>query len=442
MLQFERFLQTIQALWLMEPGKNVLLAISGGIDSMVMMNLFYSAGIKCSVAHCNFQLRGNESDDDETFVREQAANLNFQVFVTRFETEEHAAENHISIQMAARQLRYTWFDKFATAHQFDFIAVAHNRDDALETFFINLSRGTGIGGLTGIHQVSGHIIRPLLFASRMEIEKYASENHIPFREDSSNASDKYLRNYIRRQIIPAFEEVFPHFRESLSQNLEKLNDAHLLYQYAVNSLVSGIIRYEQNILYIDIPQLLQSPAPKTMLFEILKHYSFSSASVDEIFPMAQAIPGKQFYSPTHKLVKDRNCFIVSKPEPEQQAKFYIEEGTLTINNPLHLEFEVFEINSDFSIEKNSAIAQLDYEKLDFPLILRKWQAGDYFIPLGMGDIKKLSNFFVDQKLSIIEKENTWLLTSGNQIVWIIGKRIDDRFKITEKTRKVLRIVMK
>jgi tRNA(Ile)-lysidine synthase len=440
MLQFERFQQNIQALGLTEPGKKVLLAISGGIDSIVMMHLFHRAKFNCSIAHCNFQLRDKESDGDETFIREQCANLSFQVFVSRFETREYAAENHLSIQMAARQLRYAWFDNLAKAHQFDFIAVAHNRDDSLETFFINLGRGTGIGGLTGIPPISGNIVRPLMFASRSHIEQYAAENNISHREDSSNASDKYLRNYIRHKIIPAFEEVFPHFRESQSQNLEKLNDANLLYQHAIHLLQTNIVREENHFVYIDIPLLLQSPAPQTLLFEILRRYSFSSASIDEIFQIAQAIPGKQFCSSTHKLIKDRDCYIISKLEHEHQTKYYIEEHTPTIHTPIHLTFEK-QIREGFTIEKDPAIAQLDYEKLAFPLILRKWQAGDYFVPLGMKGMKKLSDFFIDLKISVIEKEHTWLLTSADQIVWIVGKRIDDRFKIMDTTENVLKIVV-
>jgi tRNA(Ile)-lysidine synthase len=342
--------------------------------------------------------------------------------------------------MAARELRYNWFEELAKDNQFDLIAVAHNRNDALETFFINLGRGTGINGLTGIPLVSGKILRPLLFATRSEIEQYAQENHILFREDSSNASDKYLRNYTRHKIIPVFEDAFPHFQKSLSQSLEKLTDARLLYQYAVDSLVTKIVRQEKNLIFIDIQQLLQSPAPKTILFEIIRQFSFSSASTDEIFQLINAIPGKQFYSSTHKLVKDRDCFIVSKLEHENQTKFYIEEGIPIIHHPIQLSFVVIDKILGV-IDKNTSVANLDYEKLEFPMILRKWHAGDYFIPLGMNNMKKLSNFFIDNKLSIVEKENTWLLISGNQIAWIVGKRIDDRFKVTEATKKILKIAV-
>jgi tRNA(Ile)-lysidine synthase len=434
---FNKFREQIH----IEPGQKVLLAVSGGIDSMVMMHLFHRLKISCTIAHCNFQLRGQESDDDEAFVRQQASDLYYKIFVSRFETTEYASENHVSIQMAARELRYTWFQKLVKVHEIDYIAIAHNRDDAMETFFINLGRGSGIAGLTGIRPVTGNIIRPLLFATRTDIESFSKENDIPFREDSSNTSDKYLRNYIRHQIIPDLEEVFPNFRESMAQNLEKINDAFLLYQHSLESFISDVTRIDEKLVYIDIPKLLQTPAPKTILFEILRTYGFSSATVEEIYHLVNAMPGKQFLSTSHKVIKDRDCFIVSKLVHDKQERFYIEDGIANPNLPIALTFEIITKTPQFMIEKNPLIAFLDYDKLEFPLILRKWQPGDYFTPLGMTGMKKLSDFFIDQKLSIIEKENLWLLTSGNHIVWIVGKRIDDRYKVTESTMRILKVCL-
>jgi tRNA(Ile)-lysidine synthase len=433
---FEKFKSFINEKKLLPANNRVLLAVSGGIDSSVMMHLFYRLGIYCEVAHCNFQLRGNESDGDEAFVREIAARYEFPLFITRFETLEYASENKLSIQMAARELRYTWFRKLAQAHHIEKIAIAHNRDDAMETFFINLGRGRGSAGLTGMRTITDHIVRPLLFASRTEIEQYSRDNDINFREDSSNAEDKYMRNYIRHKILPAFEEIIPHFRDLLTRNMDRLNDAHILYRYALDHIIPSLVSEEKDILYIDIPKLELTPCPKTVLFEILKKYDFLASSIDEIYELFHASAGKQFFSNTHKLIKDRNRFIVSKITTETNTKFYIEDGTASMDFPIPLQFDMIQRPDNFAIDKDPSIAQLDYDKLSFPLILRKWQHGDYFTPLGMNGLKKISDFFIDMKLSLIEKENTWLLLSGNQIVWIIGKRIDNRFKVTDTTQKI------
>ncbi len=422
---------------LFTPESKVLLAVSGGVDSMVMMRLFHRLGINCSVAHCNFQLRGNESDGDEAFVREKAKDINFQVFVTRFETTEYAADNKLSVQMAARELRYTWFEKLAKVHKFNCIAVAHNRDDCMETFFVNLGRGTGIAGLTGIRAFSGNIIRPILFASRTEIIEYATENFVRFREDSSNSSDKYLRNYIRHNVIPMFEETFPKFRDTITNNIEKLAGANEIFQYAIRNIISSVTSENGNVIQISIPDLLNAPAPKTVLFEILKAYCFTSVVVEEIFKALNGISGKRFYSTTHTVIKNRESLIVSKNEDIGTTKFYIDDGVTQISSPLNLHFQSYSRSPDFSIEKNTQIAFLDKEKLSFPLILRKWQIGDYFVPLGMTGMKKVSNYFIDNKLSLFEKQNAWILTSADQIVWIVGQRVDDRFKVIDSTTQIL-----
>ncbi len=426
---------------LFTPDNKVLLTVSGGVDSMVMMRLFHRLGMNCSVAHCNFQLRGEESDEDENFVRQKSKDINFPVFVTRFETTEYADENQLSIQMAARELRYTWFEKLAKVHHFNFIAVAHNRDDSMETFFINLGRGSGISGLTGIRAVSGNIIRPLLFACRTEIMEYATDNVIKFREDSSNSSDKYLRNYIRHQVIPVLEEVFPKFRDTLSHNIEKLTDANEIFQYAIQSISSEILSSNGKLVQISISGLLKTLVPKTVLFEILKPYAFTSVVVEEIFHSLNGISGKKFFSASHMVVKDREYLIVSNNQDVVTSKFYIEEDVSQITEPLVMEFHSYDRTFDFLIEKDVKLALLDFDKLYFPLILRKWLQGDYFIPLGMNGMKKISDFFIDQKLSLIDKQNTWILTSGDQIVWVVGHRIDDRFKVTDSTKKIFSILI-
>jgi tRNA(Ile)-lysidine synthase len=343
--------------------------------------------------------------------------------------------------MAARELRYTWFEKLAKVHHFQWIAVAHNRDDSMETFFINLGRGSGISGLTGISAVSGNIIRPLLFASRNEIAEYAEKNVVKFREDSSNSSDKYLRNYIRHQVIPEFEEVFPKFRETLFQTIGKLSDANEIYRFALQGLTSAMVTSAGKLVEISIPLLKAAPAPKTILYELLKNYGFTSAVIDDIFHSTGSISGKKFFSSTHVVVKDRDKLIVSVTQDVETSRYYIEKDISGITFPIELKFEVIDRTSGFSISRDACHAFLDYDKLSFPLILRKWQQGDYFIPLGMKGMKKISDFFVDQKLSLIDKQNTWILTSADQIVWIAGHRIDDRFKLTDSSGRILKVTL-
>jgi tRNA(Ile)-lysidine synthase len=436
---FEQFKNFIQQQNLLSSGDKILLTVSGGIDSMVMMSLFSKFGSHCIVAHCNFGLRGDESDNDEKFVNEHANLLGFPFISKRFDTEFYAETNKLSIQMAARELRYEWFRQLAKTHQCKVIAIAHNRDDMLETFFINLGRGTGIKGLTGIQPKNDEIIRPLLFASRVDIEEYSRENNVPFREDSSNSSDKYQRNFIRHQVIPTIEKVFPKFRETLTGNISKFNDTADLYQYALAQIIPQVITKKNSLVYINIAGVLATPSPKTILYEILAGFNFTPLTSEEIYNCRYAEPGKQFFSNTHKLVKDREHFIIERMEESQLNKFYIEQDVMEIKEPLHLEISVYDRTDDFAIIKDNTFAQLDFEKLSFPLILRKWNTGDYFYPLGMTGIKKLSDFFVDLKLSVIDKEKVWILASGSEIVWIVGKRIDNRFKITPETRKILEL---
>lgn len=439
---FENFEAFIRQKKLLTHNAKILLAVSGGVDSMVMMHLFHRKGMQCSVAHCNFQLRGAESDGDEQFVSAQANRLGFSIFISRFDTKSYAAENKLSIQMAARELRYAWFDKLVKVQENDKIAVAHNKDDNLETFLINLSRSSGIAGLTGIHSSSGNIIRPLLFASRETIMKYAKDQDIDFREDSSNASDKYLRNYLRHNIIPAMQKAVPHFSESVAHCMENLTEVNKIYDNTINLWTKSIVKHEKDTVTIDIAQLVSSASPQSVLFEVLKPYHFHSAVIDEILQAADAISGKQFFSSTHRLVKDRNNFIVTHLKTSKNFVAYIEKELSELAGPVNLIINKFEKSNSFTVEKTHDTAQLDFHKLEFPLMLRHWQKGDYFVPLGMKGMKKVSDFFIDMKLSLAEKENTWLLLSGGQIAWILGKRIDNRFRITETTTHIYSMTIK
>jgi tRNA(Ile)-lysidine synthase len=434
----ERFLENIKIKKLFEPNQKILLAVSGGIDSMVMLYLFEKSGFDYGIVHCNFQLRGDESDQDEEFVKKQVLIHGVSSFFKRFDTEEYAQINGISIEMAARDLRYEYFEKIRIEHHYDFIATAHHSDDLIETFFLNLSRKTGIKGLTGIKDKSGKIIRPLLFASRDEIEKFASENYIEFREDSTNSEVFYQRNFLRHRILPLFSELNPSFKKNILASIENLKDAETVYSGFFETEKQKVIENATDSQIIDIEKLRKSEHPKILLLEILTAFNFNPSVTEEVFQSLESESGKQFYSKTHRLVKDREKLFVSEITEKENRIFYIEAGDIELFAPFGINIEKLP-GKDFKIRKEKNMACLDFEKLEFPLLIRKWQQGDYFQPLGMSGFKKVSDFLIDEKIPVHEKENTWLLCSGNKIVWIIGHRIDNRFKIRPETKNIFKI---
>jgi tRNA(Ile)-lysidine synthase len=433
-----QFLENITKKELFEPNQKILLAVSGGIDSMVMLYLFEKSGFDYGIVHCNFQLRGDESDQDEEFVKKQVLIHGVPSFFRWFDTEEYAQINGISIEMAARDLRYEYFEKIRIEHQYDFIATAHHSDDLIETFFLNLSRKTGIKGLTGIKDKSGKIIRPLLFASRDEIEKFASENYIEFREDSTNSEVFYQRNFLRHRILPLFSELNPSFKKNILASIENLKDAETVYSGFFETEKQKVIENATDSQIIDIEKLRKSEHPKILLLEILTAFNFNPSVTEEVFQSLESESGKQFYSKTHRLVKDREKLFVSEITEKENRIFYIEAGDIELFAPFEINIEKLP-GKDFKIRKEKNMACLDFEKLEFPLLIRKWQQGDYFQPLGMSGFKKVSDFLIDEKIPVHEKENTWLLCSGNKIVWIIGHRIDNRFKIRPETKNIFKI---
>lgn len=434
----QRFLENIKIKKLFEPKQKVLLAVSGGIDSMVMLYLFEKSGFDYGIVHCNFQLRGNESDRDEEFVKTQVLIHGVPSYFTRFDTEEYAQLNGISIEMAARDLRYGYFEKIRVEHHYDFIATAHHSDDLIETFFLNLSRKTGIKGLAGIKDKSGKILRPLLFASREEIEKFASENYIEFREDSTNNEVFYQRNFLRHRILPLFSKLNPAFKKNFLASIENLKDAETVYSGFFETEKQKVIENATDSQIIDIKKLRKSEHPKILLLEILTAFNFNPAVAEEVFQSLEGGPGKQFYSKSHRLIKDREKLFISEITEKENRIFYIEAGDIGLYQPFEIKIEKLPGN-DFRIRKEKNIACLDLDKLEFPLLVRKWQQGDYFQPLGMTGFKKVSDFLIDEKIPVHEKENTWLLCSGNKIIWIIGHRIDNRFKVTPKSKYIYMI---
>ena len=435
----QRFIHYIEQNKLFTTSNAILVGVSGGIDSVVLIDLLDKAGFSVAIAHCNFSLRGDESDCDEKFVESLAKKYDVPLYKTTFDTIGYASQHKISIEMAARDLRYDWFEKICSNQHFDAIAVAHHRDDQLETFFLNLSRGTGISGLTGMRPVKGKIVRPLLWASRQEIEQYRHENHLEFREDSTNASTDFLRNKIRHDVIPLMEQINPSFRDGLTRTMGYLEDVSLIFDQSIRKNWEKVSLQLGNSYYISIEKLQFLNPLSTYLFEFLKPFGFNSAVIQDIIESLKGMPGKQFLSPSHRLVRDRESLILSRIREEEHLQFYIEEGVKEISSPLHLKISAIEKKDKFKIPPSSQMACIDLDKIQFPLLIRKWQSGDYFRPLGMIGLKKISDFFTDIKLSLPDKENAWILTNGEQVVWIIGYRIDDRYKITGETRNILKL---
>ncbi len=438
---FDQFIQNLEEKQLFEHNQKVLLAVSGGIDSMVLLHLFEKSGFEYGIAHCNFQLRGEESDGDEQFVRDQVQQHGIPSFFETFETTEYANVKGISIEMAARELRYEFFERIRSEHNYDYIATAHHQDDLIETFFLNLSRKTGIKGLSGIKDKKGKIIRPLLFAGREEIEQYAVQNYLEYREDSTNSQVVYQRNFLRHKILPLFGELNPAFKKNMLASVDNLREAEKVYASAIECEKERIVKTEGESTIISITALQRSEFSKTVLLEILSEFGFNPSVVDEVFASLVTLSGKQFFSKTHRLVKDREKLFVSELNTEEKRIYYIEEDDMELFAPLDISIEKLDAD-DFTISKERHIACIDLDEVAFPLLIRKWKQGDYFQPLGMTGFKKVSDFFIDQKIPIHEKENTWLLCSGKKIVWIMGLRLDNRFKVTPDTKQVLKIEMR
>lgn len=416
-------------------GKRLLLATSGGLDSMVMVDLFHKLDYTIAIAHCNFQLRGVESFEDQAFVQNYAEANNIESFVTQFDTEAFAKDYKLSTQVAARELRYSWFYELLESEKFDYILTAHHADDNLETFLINFVRGTGLDGLTGIPAQNEKIIRPLLIFSRQEIEYYAKENSIEWREDSSNISDKYLRNKIRHNLVPILKELNPDFLSSFQKTQKYLQESKTMAEDASIMVYQQVAREKGEDIHFDLNQLKKLPNYKSYLYYWLNEFGFSAW--DDIYDLVESQSGKQVFSNEFRLLKNRDFLILSPIKfLDESEEYFINKNQKEVKVPLNLSF--CNVN-DISKESNTTIF-VDEDKLHFPLVLRHWKEGDTFQPFGMeGKSKKVSKFFKDEKLSLIEKENAWLLCSDNQIVWIVGVRQDENFRIKNTTKKILKI---
>lgn len=415
-------------------GKKLLLAVSGGIDSMVLVHLCHQLNLDFAIAHCNFQLRGAESNQDEAFVTHQAKLLKIPIFIERFDTQTFADQQKMSIQVVARNLRYDWFYTLIANYNFDYILTAHHLDDSLETFLINFTRGSGIEGLTGIPQQNDKIVRPLLVFSRNDIEDFAQENTIEWREDSSNATDKYWRNKLRHEVIPVLKALNPSLLVSFDNTVAHLKQTQSLAEDAVKSLYQSVVTEEEHHTVIDLKKLQKHDNYKAYLYEWLRPFGFSDWTT--VYDLLDAQSGKQVLSESHILLKNRGVLLLfPKQKDISEEVYWITKEQSEVKVPLKMSFcNVGDISN-----QSSNVIFVDEALLQFPLTLRRWQEGDVFQPYGMTGKKKLSKFFKDEKFSLLDKANVWLLCSENNIVWIVGKRADERFKVTANTTKILKI---
>lgn len=416
----------------------LLVAFSGGVDSVVLVDLLHKAGYTIELAHCNFQLRGQEAKDDTAFCESFAKTMNVPLHVIYFDTKTYAAEHKLSIQMAARELRYNWFKQLKAEHHFDYILTAHHANDNVETLLVNLIRGTGIKGLQGVPEKQHFMVRPLLFATKEEIRDYALEHKLQCREDSSNQEVKYKRNFIRHQIVPELKKLNPAIEETIHTSVQFFKQsADIVAEYAQLKFQS-ICKEENEQLFINIESLLKEKQKETLLFEWLHNKQFKTSQIQQLTEalVTEDKVGKQFSSATHKLVIDRT-YIIVKAIIEEEIKEYTISSIDDIKHlPILLTFEET-TNGTFSKNKNEIC--IPFKDAIFPLKLRRWKQGDKFKPFGMNGFKKLSDFFKDQKLSLFEKESVWILGNKEHIIWVVGYRMDDRCKVVEGTEKVLKI---
>jgi len=435
---FKRFVEKNN---LFDTSQKIILAVSGGVDSMVLAYLFHKAGFSFDMAHCNFSLRGKEADMDEALVRTTAEQYKVSFYCKKFNTKKFAKENKMSIQMAARELRYNWFNELHQNNLCDYIALAHHQNDIAETFLINLMRGTGISGLHGIRAKTSIFIRPLLFVDKKQIEAFAKINGIAFRNDKSNADDKYIRNKLRNKIIPLLETINPSAVSSLCDTAAHLSEVERLYRHHIEKQKNKILEKKGSLSVININQLKKTEAQSTLLYEILSQYTFNTSQIRDILNAVDGISGKVFYSPTHKLLKDREALIIEELQQNENDTLLIGESNEYIKTDSIALYIINFIKPDnfnpFTASDNTVF--LDFNKVKFPLTLRKWENGDYFIPLGMKKKKKISDFLIDNKINRFEKENVKILCADEKVVWIVGMRADERYKITPQTKRVLKI---
>lgn len=442
MLLLEEFEKYVAQNELFGHDDKILLTVSGGVDSMVMMSLFAASGYRFGVAHCNFQLRGQESDEDEALAAEQARRYGVELFNRRFDTQGEMERTGESMEMAARRLRYTWFRSLCDEHGYNVIAIAHHINDSIETFFINMLRGTGLRGLTGISVQAGRIVRPLMFATRKDILDYATAHRIPYREDSSNRSTKYLRNKVRLGIVPMLREINPQFTTVMRRNISRLTDAQTFIDRSVELIRRDAMTEQGGLYTLHVDRIDASLPLGYVVYEILNSmFGFKGDTVDALcHALQQNNTGRRFYSREWVATIDRGRIVIGRIADEDTCMTQVEQGVLRSycgSSVLH--YEYCDIDMIDSVTTPDNVALVDADKLRFPLTLRRWQQGDWFVPFGMSGRKKVSDFLIDAKVSMAEKSRQFVLLSGDDVVWLVGRRADDRFRLTRQTENVLKI---
>ena len=438
MVALNRLYSFIKQYALFLPEERVLLAVSGGRDSVLMAHLFKAAGFNFGIAHCNFNLRPVDADEDENFTSDLALELGVPFFATRFDTGEYASKNHVSVQMAARELRYQWLEEIRNDFDFQYIALAHHQNDVIETMLLNLTRGTGISGLHGILPKKNKLIRPLLFFTREEIDEIFLQSAFPYREDSSNLSVKYARNKIRLEVIPVLKELNPSLEQTFEANRKRFAELESLLEQRVKELKEELLKKLKEDEYtISLPALKNLVPLKTLLYGLFHPFGFTESVLNNLINSWEGSPGKLFYSASHQLLLDRNRVILSRIELKRPGDTLIDKNTVHCTwNDQKFGNRIIPIR-EFNLSREANIAQLDLDLLGFPLKLRSWKSGDHFHPLGMKSKKKLSDLFVEQKIPLNRKKDIGILENNNgDILWVAGLRIDERYKITADTKKV------
>jgi tRNA(Ile)-lysidine synthase len=437
----QKVLDFIQSHQLCKPESRILVAVSGGIDSVVLCEVLHRLNYTFAIAHCNFGLRAEDAEADQVFVKKLAKKYDVPFFTDNFDTKAFAAQEKLSIQMAARNLRYAWFEKVRQQENYDHIATAHHSNDTTETVLLHITKGTGIAGLHGIPPQNGYIIRPMLSVSKDDIYAFVTEHKLVWREDTSNETTKYQRNKIRHDVIPILKEINPNLEETMQQTAERVSHAEAIVAAYITSVARLAVVQENEATFIDLKHLRNVNGLPVVLHELLRSFNFSYSVILELIGSLESISGKQFESPTHILIKDRDQLVITAKNLDQFGSIIIAENQTEVkvgNITLKLRYADA---GKYKLNTKPTIAALDAAQLNFPLKLRSWQEGDWFVPLGMNGKKKISDFLIDKKVPANLKARTMVLVSDQSIVWVVGQRLDNRFKVTDKTERVLEITL-